>query len=229
MESVGNTIERIRSWFYRQMDFLKNYPSENHRMIIMLSLIDAFAQDNSGFSRKNKKAFVDFLQTYSLQYNDILTAICPVTLFYSLSDKCNELCLQLRKGKIYSADSQYANAEAFRLLEEIPDKERESAKMKHSYAGLVYQLRNKLAHECTSLNMPLNFQYDTDEQLPHMACKNRIENGSLVFHQWALHIPEKFVKNVAVDAVEHYLMDCASRDYAPYSNLDRKCYNSWYD
>lgn len=229
METVNETIERVRAWFYRQLEFIRLYPSENHRLIILLSVIDSFAQESSGYSRNNQKAFVDFIQTYSTKYCDILKTLCPVTLYYSNFSSSDSTKLQLRQSTIYSADNIFAVNEAQRLFDLLTDKQKNSARMKHSYAGLTYQLRNKLVHEFTSLNMPLNFQYDSDEQLPHMVCEKRMENGKSYFHHWALCIPEKFVKDVAIDAVENYLKKCSEQNYAPFTKIDRKCYLAWYD
>lgn len=223
-------IERVKAWFYQQLEFIKSYPSESHRLILILSVIDSFVQDYSNFTRKeNRKNFIKFIQTYSTQYCDILKALCPVTLYYAYFDNRDDLSLQLQHRRIYSAGSPETIEEAKRLLKQIPKTQQGKAQLDHSYAGLVYQLRNKLVHEFTSLNMPLNFQCELDVQLPHMASESRIENGKLVFYRWALGIPEKFVKDVAVDAVEHYLQDCLMQNHIPFGSIDRKCFMAWYD
>lgn len=229
MENINVSIEQIKTWFCRQLEFLKSYPSENHRLIILISLIDSFAQEHSGFSRQNQREFVKFIQTYSVQYASILNLLCPITLYYSLYDENGKENMLLQHGTIYCADSPIAIAEAQRLLDQLPDGKKEASELRHSYAGLIYQLRNKLTHEFMSLNMPLNFQYDENVQLPHMACENKLVNKKLVFERWTLHIPEDFVKKVAIDAVEHYLEECLARNYVPFSQKNRKCYNGWYD
>lgn len=179
MESVNDAIERVKTWFYQQLEVLKQYPLENHRLIILLSILDSFAQESIGYSRnsqKNQKAFADFIQTYSTRHQEVLNTLCPVTLYYSKYNENDDIILQLRCGTIHLANSPIAITEAQRLFEKLTDEQKQSVQLKHSYAGLIYQLRNKLVHESTVLNMPINFQYDEDVHLPHMVCENRIEN-----------------------------------------------------
>ena len=38
MERVNREVERVRKWFYRQLEFIKLYPSESHRLILILSV-----------------------------------------------------------------------------------------------------------------------------------------------------------------------------------------------
>ena len=230
MERVNREVERVRKWFYRQLEFIKLYPSESHRLILILSVIDSFAQDYSNFSRKeNRKNFIKFIQTYAMKYCDILKEICPVTLYYDYFSDRADITLSLQKGRIYVANDTEAIMQTQKIFKQISKIEQQKAQLDHSYAGLIYQLRNKLVHEFTSLNMPLNFQCDLDQQLPHMACEEFVEDGKLVFLRWALSIPEKFVKEVAIDAVEHYLQDCLIQNHVPFGMTDRKCFVSWYD
>lgn len=230
MENVREAITRVRNWFYRQLDLLRHYPSELHRLIILLSIMDSFAQESSNFSRNSRQAFISFLLANSTKYADLLKLLCPITLYYSYYDNREDVCLQLSpKNNIYLADSPEAVTEAQRLFELIPDSQKESVRQKHSYAGLIYQLRNKLSHELLLLNAPVNFHEDRSNQLPHIACECESRNHQLVPRRWVLHIPEKFVQDVTIDAVEHYLEDCLRRGHAPFSRGERKCYNAWYD
>ena len=54
MERVNIEIERVKVWFYRQLELIEFYPSESHRLILLLSVIDSFAQNCSNFNRKEK-------------------------------------------------------------------------------------------------------------------------------------------------------------------------------
>ena len=225
MNNKSDTFPRIRAWLQEHLHLIKTYPSELHRLLILLSLIDSFAQDCSNQSRQNQKSFVDFLQTYCKKYNAILKSQCPVTLYYHYLDKLPNLHLHLQEGRIYYANSCGAIAEAERIICYLDEKEKVAAQLKHSYAGLIYQLRNKLSHEFMMLNMPINFQNNEDIQLPHMA--TCIENNKV--SHWSLCIPEHFVREVAIDAFENYLSDCEERNYIPFSNQNRKCYYAWYD
>lgn len=229
MHSTSISFERIKEWFDQQIKCVESYPSEMHRMFILLSIIDSFAQDYSQSRYQNREHFVTFTQKYSKKYSAILSAVCPVTLYYNhFSDNPN-VFLQLVEGRIYDARSDAAHSEACRILAYLPEAQQQNAQMKHSYAGLTYQLRNKLSHELLVLNMPLNFQEGSDIQLPHMVYGFHLDANGKSFPHWALHIPEQFIKNVAIDAVENYLQDCAARDYLPFNHQNRKCINGWYD
>ena len=161
MERVGMEIERVKTWFYKQFELIKSYPSENHRMILMVSLLDAFAQDYNNFERaRNHKHFVEFIQDYSIQYGDILKMVCPITLYYTYLMERKDIALKLERGRLYLGNEPEVIMEGERLLEEIAEEGQGNARWKHSYAGLIYQLRNKLVHEGRSLNMHLNFLYD---------------------------------------------------------------------
>lgn len=229
MHNTGISFDRIREWFYQQIKCVESYPSEMHRMIILLSIIDSFSQNCSQFNRNNQEAFVAFAQQYSKKYSDVLSAVCPVTLYYTYFSNNPKVCLHLEEGRIYDASSDVAHNEACRILTYLPETQRQKAQMKHSYAGLTYQLRNKLSHELLVLNMPLNFQQNSKEQLPHMACHYSLDEKGMSFQHWALHIPEEFIKNVAIDAVENYLQECATKDYIPFNHQNRKCILGWYD
>ena len=230
METVNEAVARVRKWFDHQIDLISYYPSEVHRLIILLSAMDSFAQESSDFSRNSRQAFISFLLANSINHSEFLKLLCPITLYYSYYNDREDVCLQLsRENSIYPANSPGVIAEAERLFELLPDSQKESVRQKHSYAGLIYQLRNKLSHELLLLNAPVNFHEDQSEQFPHIARECESRNHQLVPRRWTLHIPEKFVRDVAIDAVTHYLEDCLRRDHAPFRRGERRCYNGWYD
>ena len=90
-------------------------------------------------------------------------------------------------------------------------------------------MRNKLVHEFTSINMPINFYEDATEQIPHMACESVIVSGQLTFKKWSLHIPEQFVLEVAKEAIANYLQECEKTEHIPFEDIHRECFYSWYD
>ena len=155
METVNEAVERVRKWFDHQIDLISYYPSEVHRLIILLSVMDSFAQESSDFSRNSRQTFISFLLANSINHSEFLKLLCPITLYYSYYNDREDVCLQLsRENSIYPANSPGVIAEAERLFELLPDSQKESAQQKHSYAGLIYQLRNKLSHELLLLNAP---------------------------------------------------------------------------
>ena len=221
MASVSELVRKTEMWFDQQIDCIGNYPFETHRIMILLSIVDAFAQENGGNVRGNQKKFANFIKEYSKKHKMILEKVCPVTLYYSNFISNDKETLNLYVPEIYYADSEEACTEAYRLLAKLSDREKNDACLKHSYAGLIYQMRNKLSHEFAMLTMPINFQNETNNPIPNMACGG--ENG-----YWRLHIPEQFVKNVAIDAVKHYLSECLTQDRAPFGPRNAKDQNSWY-
>ena len=229
MESTSERIHQIQELFINQLISISGYPDEKHRLIIMLSLIDSIAQESAGYSHDSKKTFYSFVQSYCNKYRDILKEICPITLYYDYFSDSNNVDLKLMHRRIYFADSWETKTESKRLIELLPDDKKNTAKERHSYTGLLYQLRNKLVHESLLLNMPIDFQEENEEPIPHIACYNKLEDGKLLFDHWTLIIPEAFVKNVATEVIDNYLKYCLSRDYIPFNRNDRKCFYGWYD
>lgn len=228
MSDLHEAIDYYRNWWKWQLDFMAGDSSKIHRQIIITSMLDTFAQESSNYSRDNQKAFSDFLKSHCKRYNGILTSICPITLFYDCFDGTSEkLCLT--QSRIYKADEKRVIDEGERLINLLPDKQKERARKRHSYAGLIYAMRNKLVHEFLWLNMPINFCEDEEEQIPHVACKSVMKSGKLQFDSWCLYIPYDFILNVANDAVENYLEYCLQNNHRPFDNDSRKCFKAWYD
>lgn len=44
MTSVAKLVRKTEIWFDQQIDCIGNYPFETHRIMILLSIVDAFAQ-----------------------------------------------------------------------------------------------------------------------------------------------------------------------------------------
>lgn len=229
MENYNESINLAKQWFLRQIKQIENYPSEAHRFIILISTIECFAQQSSGFSHQNMRYFVEFLHRYSAKYNDVLKELCPISIYYHYFEGKENIDLLLNPGTIYSAGSSESGLEANRLFNMLPEDEKAAVRQKHSYAGLIYQLRNKLVHEFLSLNMPINFKEGYSYQPPHMAFECSNEACSHIPGRWALHIPEDFVKKVAIDAVDCYLNECLEKKMIPFCQTSRKCYAAWYD
>lgn len=82
MENYNESINSAKQWFLRQIKQIENYPSEAHRFIILISTIECFAQQSSGFSHQNMHYFVEFLHRYSAKYNDVLKELCPISIYY---------------------------------------------------------------------------------------------------------------------------------------------------
>lgn len=224
----SDELERIQAWVNGQFDAISQIAVENYRIVLLCSLIDTFAQEYSNYSRKNQESFVKFLVTFGGDYTDFLSMVCPVTLYYDCFEHNDTVSLNFRQHHIYEADDYVVYLEAQRLLLLLPENSKRNAQEKHTYARLIYQIRNKLSHELKLPNMPINFLEDEKFQRPHMASQSKFENGHLTFSGWSLNIPENFIADVAKEAISNYLQNCKRLDHVPFRQ-NRKCVWAWYD
>lgn len=225
-------IEITEKWFGKQIELIKGYPDEKHRLILIFALIDAFAQNYNKYERNgNCTAFVKFLEKYCPDKRIILKSICPVTLFYDYGHKV-ETDISLRGGRIYFAEDKELQEETLRILSLIPEKrEITFLRRRHTYGALIYAMRNKLMHEWVMINSQINYQNDKEKQIPHVVwgeVYDYIENKH--YKKWVLHIPEKFIFEVAEEAVRNYVAECRKDNRVPFNNhsMERQCFESWY-
>lgn len=160
--------------------------------------------------------------------------ICPITLYYNYHKKYNLGNLHLdtrRYGKIYSATDSDLSEEAQRLLKLIPnEKDQRNAAQKHTYSRLIYQRRNKIAHEFYAVGLPLNFQKDRENQLPHIVLSHEFIGEDLIPGHWELNIPEQFTTSVFLSAIKGYLSYCEQNQILPFKPESERAYRfSWYD
>lgn len=228
--NVSERIKSVREWADQQINVISSYEYDAHRLILICSLIDAFAQNDSGYPRNStQRHFVDFLESYSSRNKGIITEVCPVTLYYDCFS-ANEANLRLRNSMVFVAGDTALVQEANRLIDLLPEDQQETKIKKHTYGALIYAMRNKLVHEMNSINLAFSYLQDDDNQLPHMVCEYTIENDELIFKKWNLHIPPKFVFDVAIEVIHGYLDHCESEGLDPFYNNDfeRRCYYGWY-
>ena len=63
---VEEQIEITNNWVNNQIEVIKKYPYEKHRIILYCTIIDSFVQNNNSYKgRDNRKNFVEFLIKYS--------------------------------------------------------------------------------------------------------------------------------------------------------------------
>lgn len=225
--------EQCRMWFEEQIKEIQKIQNKKHRLILLISLADAFAQSRVNYKQSsNRKCFSSFLIQYNSgeQNEGILRTVCPVTLYYDKKDEYQFGELSLRTSRIYPADSDEMLQEAKRLEQYIPEDKREYV-LRHRYADLIYAMRNKLVHEMVDVGLDLNFQDNKTRQIPHVVHGNVENEGGSWSEYWGLHIPETFVFDVIEKSVNEYLSWCTSNKKVPFKNnlLSRKCYLAWYD
>ncbi len=225
--------EQCRMWFKQQSDEIRAIPNKKHRLILLISLADAFAQSRVDYKQSNnRKCFSSFL----IQYNSgkeneaILRTVCPVTLYYDKRDEYQFGTLNLKPSRVYSAGSNDLIQEVKRMEQCIPEDKRECV-LRHRYADLIYAMRNKLVHEMVDIGLDLNFQENKAHPIPHIVHGNVENEGGAWSEYWKLHIPESFIFDVIDKAVNEYLTWCEGVQKIPFKNnqLNRKCYLAWYD
>lgn len=225
---MKNTVQSVRTWLSKQMEEIQKIPNENFRIVLLCSLVDAFAQQEANYaSRNNAGTFADFLLKYSREFESILKSVCPSTLFYH-SEKILPQNTQLELGEDYlvCADDITAQKEAERILALLNKEQRNYRSKQHRYAQLIYALRNKLAHELIVVGCEANFLEEDGDQIPHM-----VHGVSGYPKSWLLHIPEKFILDVAKSSIENYIDECERNNINPFCNnsMNRLCYLAWYE
>lgn len=223
-----DTITYLRDWANGHFELISTYKSEIHRRILETTVIDAFSQLYKKHKNKNQKEFADFLISFGGKYSNILKLVCPVILYYNEFMGKEELQISHDYSNIFDADNSVMLREERRLMALLEDKQKEKAKIRYSYAGLIYQMRNKMSHELRTPNMPIDFYEDTEIRVPYIAGENSRRDGERVFEKWTLNIPESFIVAVGKEAINNYLDDCERK------NIDidlsaEDCYLKWYD
>lgn len=227
-------VEQCREWFSNQIREIKEIQNKKHRLILLLSLADAFAQSHGDYGQNsNRRYFASFLLQFSSEqeYSAILRSICPVTLYYDKNDEYQFGKLNLTSSRVYLANSNDVLQEAKRLKDCIPEDKRDIIVRRHRYAELIYAMRNKLVHEMVDIGLDINFQESKAHQIPHMVHGVAENEGGIRTEYWKLHIPEVFIFCVVENAVNEYLTWCANNQKTPFKNNlhSRKCYFAWYD
>ena len=225
--TAKNTVNNVRSMVIQQIEQIRQLPNENYRMMLICSLVDSFAQHVSNCDlRHNAEQFADFLVKYSSEHVNILSAICPSTLFYHAERHLpKNTMLTFCEDDIVCADEIAAINEANRIIALLPINIQGTYTKKHRYAQLIYAMRNKLVHEMVVVGCEVSFLTEDSDSIPHM-----VYGVSGYPECWLLHIPEKLVFNVAESAINNYLNECEREQRNPFHNnsIERACYKTWY-
>lgn len=223
-----NTVDNAHSVVFHQIEQIRQIPNENYRMILICSLVDSFAQHISNYDMHNTAdQFADFLVKYSIEHVNILSAICPSTLFYHAQKHLpKNTVLDFCKDDIVFANEIVATDEANRIIALLPTNMQGTYAKKHRYAQLIYAMRNKLVHEMVVVGCEVSFIAEESDPIPHM-----IYGVSGYPKCWLLHIPERLVFSVAESAIKNYLDECNREQKNPFHNnsIERFCYKTWYE
>ena len=213
----------VRQWLQNNISLANSIKNETFSKILLLSIIDCFAQANAGYNMYHTtEAFCNFVLSYSTQSN-VLKNVCPVTLAYDY-----DLKPSLIDGMLYPIDDLNLAQEGERLLQQLPENKRETARRKHRYVGLLYATRNKLVHELNTLGHHIDFM----DGKPTIAQGSLIDcvDGKIVYiKKWSFYFPKKYIYDLTVETVYAYLDHCdkEKKQIAPIET--RKSRYSWYD
>ncbi len=238
--TIEESIQQAQRWVESRIEIISKIDDERFRRILFLSLIDAFAQNHSNFQKHNQKEFSDFLYIYASSRWPFLKYICPVTLFNYYSDRFqkNVLSIHLTNGRIYVADASEMKAEGERIRKFLLDQGiKDNDIQKHTYANLVYAMRNKLAHELTIPGSRIDLRYDASNKIPNVSQEHKqyydasSKSFKITEANWNLHIPEQFLQDLLTESSSQYLNACRVNSIIPFSNhsYGRKFYFAWYD
>ncbi len=237
-------IEKAEKWAIQNLSDIQYLKNENYQKLLILSTIDAFAQmwGNYPPACKTNSNFCSFVLKYSSQ-SDLLKQTCPVTLYYNLKRQIwllkkkpsteevkppkKEITLQLEAGRIYRWDNPVLEKEANRIFQrlrnEFSDKDTpRRTKNKHTYVRLLYQLRNKIAHEMNDVGAKFEFC----QSVPSIASWHD-ECGKTF---WSLNFPRLWLYNLAEETIINFLDDCLKAE-EPLLFLynERTIDLAWYD
>lgn len=234
---VQKDIEMVQAWINQRLQDTKALSYIPFRVMLMIVILDGFAQQDDGYKTKNnQKCFSNFLIKYGGKLQPILDEVCPVTLYYDGCDQYDFGKLKLPERQILLAGDAELSQEADRLMSIVPPNKLAYYQQRHKYAGLVYAMRNKIAHELNYLNQQPNFQENDKEQIPHIATRSRTghdKNGMecLVFDAWTLHIPILFIERVLHETTMNYFNHCLENSIMPFEkhSANRRCMLAWYD
>lgn len=216
--------EATKKWLKENIPLANNIKNEAFSKLILLSIIDCFAQAYAGYSPYHtSKVFSDFIIKFSITQSSHLQNVCPITLGYEYNIKP-----RLVDGMLYYYDDPYLAKEGERILQMLPEVKRSKARQKHCYAGLLYATRNKLAHELNTLGHRIDFCNGK----PTIASGRLLDyvDGKIVETiEWNLFFPKKYIYDLVNETVYGYLDYCNQEKKLLAPIGVRRSRYTWYD
>jgi len=237
---VTTQVKKTHDWISKQLEIIQHVDNELFRQLLLVTMIDSFAQHHSKYDRNNVQThFAEFLYKYGEQRWPFLNQVCCVTLFNQYSEQllAANLVLRIVESTLPTADNPVLKSEAEKLVLFLAEQGVSEQKIqKHTYANLIYAMRNKLSHELTNPGCP-NYYDQFEKQIPFVAHEHEIyfnegENKKKIRPKCRhLHIPEQFLVDLLLEVKNNYLHDCLNNNVAPfaYNSYSRKFRTAWYD
>ena len=248
---VAKRVDAVRGSFedtVAQIDAIKD---RELQLLCMFSLIDCMAQEWANYQQKGEQdVFCDFVLKHQTKYN-YLNEIDPITLYYDVEDEIGFEAYRpgfppmkrvmltspwLRSITKFTDFVHLGKAdEIAQELRRTKTEEQVTRKLeRHRLIRLIYRLRSKVTHELSALGdeHPLMKPYQCGEPYYREVGRKYIEDGNVVSdHVYELIIPNEFIREIMLDCMDHYLMECVENDHAPFENNSfmRRFRITWYD
>ena len=248
---VANRADKVRASFEDTVAQIDAITDRELQLLCMFSLIDCMAQEWANYPSKGEQdVFCDFVLKHQTKY-DYLNEIDPVTLYYDVEDeigfetpwpgfppvkRVSLISPWLKSVTKFTEFVHLGKAdEIAQELRRTKPEEYVSRKLeRHRLIRLIYRLRSKVTHELSALGdeHPLLKLYQRGEPYYREVGRKYIEDGNVVSdHVYELIIPNDFIREITLDCMDHYLMECVENDHAPLENNSfmRRFRITWYD
>ena len=251
---VAKRADKVRAHFEEVVAQIDAITDRELQLLCMFSLIDCMAQEWANYpstkTKSEQDVFCDFVLNHQTKYS-FLKEIDPITLYYDVEDEIGFEAPQpgfplikrvtltspwLRSVTKFTDFVHLGKAdEIARELRKTKAEEHVARKLeRHRLIRLIYRLRSKVTHELSPLGdeHPLMKPYQCGEPYYREVGRKYIEDGNVVTdHVYELIIPNDFIREIMLDCMDQYLMECVENDHAPFENNSfmRRFRITWYD
>ena len=88
IKDVTTQVKETYDWISKQLGIIQRVDNELFRRLLLVTVIDSFAQHYSEYNRNNVQAhFAEFLCKYCIQRWPFLNQVCCVTLYNQYSEQ----------------------------------------------------------------------------------------------------------------------------------------------
>ena len=251
---VANRVDKVRTHFEEIAAQIDAITDRELQLLCMFSIIDCMAQEWAHYPpskiKSEQDVFCDFVLKHQAKY-DYLNEIDPITLYYDVEDEIGfedplpgfppikrvTLISPWLRSVTKFTEFVYLGkaAEITQELRRTKSEEHVTRKLeRHRLIRLIYRLRSKVTHELSALGgeHPLMKPYQCGEPYYREIGRKYIDDGNVVSdHVYELIIPNDFIREIMLDCIDHYLMECVENDHAPFENNSfmRRFRITWYD
>ena len=163
---INKNIDEIRELFSHILDRIDQLSDDILQCLCMFSVIDCFAQEWAEYpSHGNSKAFCDFVLRFQDRY-DFLSKIEPISLYYRVENIIEKTVIfpGMEPEPVVNIDdigiidpfttvlnSKFSKDLLAYIQQNCDEKLCSRLINEHSVVRLLYQMRNKIVHELSSL------------------------------------------------------------------------------